>query len=111
MATTSQLPILQVLDQDGSVMLANIPGTNDPVAILDEIALGLLNAQCRNARAEALKRAGEAGATLELCATLDNILKSYSKIRNDYYDRIDIEREREEAELKLQEAINAIEKS
>ena len=111
MTTISQSPLLQVIDQDGSVMLANIAGTDNPVAILEDKVLDLLVAQCRNARAEALKSGGNASAALDLCTTLDGVLKSYAKIRNDYLDRIDIERERAEAELRLQKASNAIEKS
>jgi hypothetical protein len=111
MTTISQSPLFQVLDQEGSVMLASIAGTNNPVAILDDKVLNLLIAQCRNARAEALKTGANASAVLELCTTLDGVLKSYRKIRDDYYDRLDIERERAEAEQRLQEATNAIQKS
>jgi hypothetical protein len=111
MTTLPKAPLLQVLDQDGSVMLANIPGTNNPVAILDDRVLDLLFAQCRDARAEALKADGNVGAAFDLYRTLDGVLKSYMKIRNEYYDRIEIERERAEAELKLQGAINALKES
>jgi hypothetical protein len=108
---TSNSSLLQVLDQDGSVMLANITGTNNPVAILDDKILDLLFVQCRNARAEALKMGGNASVTLELYATLDGVLKSYRKMRDEYHHRIEIELEREEAEQRLQEASNAIQKS
>ncbi len=91
-------------------MLANITGANNPVAILDDKVLDLLFVQCRNARAEALKTGGSVSAALELCTTLDSVLKSFTHIRNEYYDRIDIERERAEAEHNLQEATNALQK-
>jgi hypothetical protein len=108
MTTNSILPLLQVLDQDGSVMLAQISGSDTTVAILDDKVLDLLYAQCRNAKAEAVKSDIDKNAALELCATLDGILKSYRKIKHDYTDRIEIERERAEAEQSLQEASNAI---
>lgn len=111
MTTTTNSPLLQVLGQKGSVMLANVTGANNPVAILDDKVLDLLFVQCRNARAEALNTGGGVSATLELCTTLDDVLKSFKHIRNEYYDRIDIERERAEAEHNLQEAINALQKS
>lgn len=109
MTTISNSPLLEVLGQNGSVMLANITGANNPVAILDDKILDLLSVQCRNAKAEALKT-GSDSATLELCTTLDGVLKSLTHIRNDYYDRIDIERERAEAEHNLQVASNALQK-
>ncbi len=111
MTTISNSPLLQVLGQKGSVMLANITGANNPVAILDDKVLDLLLVQCRSATAEALKTGGGASATLELCATLDGVLKSLTHIRDEYYDRIDIERERAEAESRLQDASNALQKS
>jgi hypothetical protein len=91
-------------------MLAKITGSNNPVAILDAKVLDLLIVQSRDARAEALKAGGGLTATLELCTTLDGVLKSFTHMRNEYYDRIDIERERAEAEHDLQEAINALQK-
>jgi len=106
--TVSDAPLLQVYDQDGSAMLAYVTGTNNPVAVLDDKTVDLLFNQSRKARAEVVKAAGDAGAALELLATLDGVLKSYRKIRDEYYDRIDIEREREEAEQRLQDASNAI---
>jgi hypothetical protein len=111
MTMISKLPLLQVFDQEGSVMLANITGTNDPVAILDDKIIDLLFGQCRNARAEALKIGGDVSATLELCTTLDGVLKPYRKIRDEYNDRLDIERERAEAEQRLQDASNALKNS
>jgi hypothetical protein len=111
LTTISNSPLLQVLGQKGSVMLANITGANNPVAILEDKVLELLSIQCRNARAEALKTQGGVSAILELCTTLDGVLKPFMHIRNEYYDRIDIERERAEAEHDLQEASNAIQKS
>jgi hypothetical protein len=111
LTTISNSPLLQVIDQNGSVMLANITGTDNPVAILDDKALDLLFDQNRNARAEALKTGGNANATLELCTTLDGVLKSYRRMRDEYHHRIDIELERAEAEQRLQDAINAIQKS
>ena len=111
MTTISKLPLLQVLDQDGSVMLANISGTNNPLAILDDKVLDLLSVQSRTARAEALKAGGNASATLELCTTLEGVLKSYRKMRDEYLHRLDIELERTDAEQRLQEASNALQKS
>ena len=111
MTTISKSPLLLVLDQDGSVMLANITGTNNPVAILDDKVLDLLSVQCRNTRAEALKAGGNASAPLELCATLEGVLKSYRKMRDEYHHRLDIELERADAEQRLQEASNALQKS
>lgn len=111
MTTISNSPLLQVFGQEGSVMLANITGANNPVAILDDKVLDLLFVQCRNARAEALKTGGDANATLELCKTLDGVLKSYRKMRDEYHHRLDIELERDEAEQRLQEAMNALKKS
>jgi hypothetical protein len=110
MTTISKSPLLQVFDQDGSVMLANITGTNNPVAILDDKVLDLLFVQCRNARAEALKTGGNVSATLDLCTALDGVLKSYRKMRDEYHHRVEIELERAEAEQRLQEASNALEK-
>jgi len=92
-------------------MLANPAGTNNPVAVLDDKIVDLLFNQSRKARTEVLKTGGDASAVLELCTTLDGVLKSYRKIRDEYYDRIDIEREREEAEQRLQDASNAIKAS
>jgi len=92
-------------------MLANPAGSNNPVAVLDDKIVDLLFNQSRKARAEVLKTGGDASAVLELCTTLDGVLKSYRKIRDEYYDRIDIEREREDAEQRLQEASNAIKSS
>jgi hypothetical protein len=110
MTTTSKSPLLQVHGQDGQVMLANITGTNNPVAVLEDKVLDLLFVQCRKARAEALKTGGDASPTLELCTTLDGVLKSYRKMRDEYHHRLDIELERDEAEQRLQEAMNALKK-
>lgn len=111
MTTISDSPLLQVIGQKGPVMLANITGANDPVAILDGKVLDLLFVQCRNAKAEALKTGGGASASLELCTTLDDVLKSYRNMRDEYHHRLEIELEREEAEQRLQDATNAIQKS
>ncbi len=110
MTTISNSPPLQVVDQVGSVMLANIAGSNNPVAILEDKVLDLLFVQCRNARAEALKTGGNTNAILELCTTLDGVLKPYRKMRDEFHHRIDIELERDEAEQRLQEASNALQK-
>jgi hypothetical protein len=99
---------LEVFGQQESVMLANAPGSAAPVAILDNKAVDLLFDQNRRAKAEAEQGGRNSPASLHLFATLDGILKSYRKMRDEYYDRIDIEREREEAEQRLQEASNAI---
>jgi hypothetical protein len=111
MTTISNSPLLQIFDQAGSVMLANITGSSNPIAILDDEVLDLLFVQCRNARAEALKTGGNVNATLDLCTTLDGVLKSYRKMRDEYHHRLEIELEREEAEQRLQVAQNALQKS
>lgn len=111
MTTISNSPLLQVIDQKDSVMLASITGTNNPVAILDDKVLDLLFVQCRNARTEALKAGGNASATLELCTTLEGVLKSYRKMRDEYHHRLEIELERDDAEQRLQDVQNEIQKS
>jgi hypothetical protein len=111
LTTISNSPLLQVSDQEGSVMLANFAGSNNPVAILDDKVLDLLFSQCRNARAEALKAGDDANAMLELCTTLDGVLKPYRKMRDEYHHRIEIELEREDAEQRLQDVQNEIQKS
>lgn len=92
-------------------MLANVTGTDNTVAILDDKVLDLLFDQNRTARAEALKTGSNASASLELCTTLDGVLKSYRKMRDEYQHRLEIELERDEAEQRLQEAQNALQKS
>jgi hypothetical protein len=111
MTTSIKLPQLQVLDREGSIMLAKVAGTDNAVAVVDDQVLNQLLVECRNAKAGALKTGEHASSVLDLCMSLESALKPYMKIRNDYFDRIDIERERAEAELKLQEAINGIENS
>jgi hypothetical protein len=110
LTTISDSPLLQVLGQKGSVMAANITGSDNPVAILDDKVLDQLSVQCRKAKAEAMKTGDSASAALELCTTLDSVLKAYAHIRDEYYDRIDIERERAEAESRLQDASSALQK-
>ena len=111
MTTSSGSPLLQIFGQEGPVRLALVSGENKPVAILDDQVLDLLFVQCRNARAEAQKTGGDASATLALCTTLEEVLRSYRKMRDEYHHRLEIELEREEAEQRLQEASNAIQKS
>lgn len=111
MTTIPDSPLLQIRDQSGSVMLANVTGTDNTVAILDDKVLDLLFDQNRTARAEALKTGSNASASLELCTTLDGVLKSYRKMRDEYQHRLEIELERDEAEQRLQEAQNALQKS
>ena len=111
MTTNSNQPLLQVSDQADSVMLANLPGTHNTVAILDDKALDRLFSLCRNARAEAQKAGDNAGATLELCTALEDVLKPYRKMRDEYHHRIEVELERDDAEQRLQEVQNAIQKS
>jgi hypothetical protein len=101
-------PHFQILGQKGPVTVANFAGTDKPVAILDDDVLELLVVQCRNAKTEAQKTGVNVNAALELCTTLGGVLSSYTHIRNEYYDRIEIERERTEAEHDLQEAISAL---
>jgi len=111
LTTISNSPLLQVFDQEGSVKLVSITGAHNPVALLDDKVLDLLFVQCRNARAEALKAGSNVGATLELCTTLDVVLKSYRKMRDEYHHRIEIELERDDAEQRLQDVQNEIQKS
>ena len=108
MTKISNSPQLQVYGKDESVMLANFTGTINPVAILEDKVIQLLSEQCRKAKEEAQNAGGNLSASLELFSTLEGVLKSYRKIRDEYYDRIDIEREREEAEQRLQEAMSEI---
>lgn len=110
LTTISNSPLLQVVDQEGSVMLAKIAGADNPVAILDDKVLDLLFVQCRSARAEALKTGGNASVTLELFTTLDSVLKPYRKMRDEYHHRLEIELERDEAEQRLQDVQNEIQK-
>jgi hypothetical protein len=42
---------------------------------------------------------------------LEGILKSYRKMRDEYHHRIEIELERDDAEQRLQDVQNAIQKS
>jgi len=91
-------------------MLANITGVDNHVAILNEETIDLLRLQCRKAKAELQKAESGASAALELCTTLDGVLRAFAHVRNEYYDRIEIERERSEAEHKLQEATDALQK-
>jgi hypothetical protein len=92
-------------------MLANFTGGTNPVAVFEDKFMDQLFAQCRNARAEATKTGSDGNAILELFTALDAVLKSYRKIRDEYHHRLDIELEREEAEQRLQDAIDAIQKS
>lgn len=110
MTKISNSPQLQVLGQKGSVMVANITGSEHPVAILDDKVLGLLSAQCRKAKAEAMKSGDSTSAAFELSMTLDGVLKTFAHIRDEYFDRIDIERERAEAESRLVDASIALQK-
>jgi hypothetical protein len=111
MTTISQAPLFQILDQNGPVMLAKITGSPNPVAILDDKVLDQLVAQCRNAKAEAMKSEGNASAALTLCTTLEGVLKPYRKMLDEYHHRLEIELERDEAEQRLQDASNAIQKT
>lgn len=110
MTTIANSPLVQVVDQESSVMLANISGSNHTVAILEDQVLDRLFSQCRNARTEALGTGEDANATVELCTTLDGILKSYRKMRDEYLHRLEIELERDEAEQRLQKASSALQK-
>jgi len=101
-------PVLQVHIQKDAVMLASIPGADNIYAVLDNNLLDKLHKQSRNAKAETLKADGTAGATAELCETLDGVLKVYRMIRDEHYHRIEIEAERDDAEQRLQDAIDAI---
>jgi len=110
--TISNPPQIQVIDRKDSVMLASNPGASDLVGILDDRVLDQLFSLCRNARTEAQRSGGNAGgATLELCATLEGVLKSYRNMRDEHLHRLEIELERDEAEQRLQDALNALKKS
>lgn len=111
LTTNSSQPLLQVSDQADSVMLASFAGTHNTVAILDDKVVDRLFDQCRKARAEAQKAGDNAGATLELCAMLEDVLKPYRKMRDEYHHRIEVELERDDAEQRLQEVQNAIQRS
>jgi len=82
-------------------MLASASGTGSIFGVLDEKLLDKLFAQSRNARADN-------GAITELCDTLEAALKTFRIIRDEYYHRLEIEAERDDAEQRLQDAINAI---
>jgi hypothetical protein len=111
LTTIPNSPLLQFIDQTNTVMLANFTGTTKSVAILDDTILDQLYTQCRNAKAEAQKTGNCVDATLELCTTLESVLKSYRKMRDEYHHRIEIELERDEAEQRLQDVQNEIQKS
>lgn len=82
-------------------MLASTAGIRGIFGVLDEKVLDKLFTQSRNARADN-------GATGELCDTLEAVLKTFRIIRDEYYHRLEIEAERDDAEQRLQDAINAI---
>ena len=107
---TTNDALLQVYNREGSAMLANFPASEQPYAVFDDKVVNQLFALCRTARMEAAKSGG-ADAVLELCSTLEGVLKPYRKIRDEYYDRLEIEREREDAEGRLQDVQNDIQKS
>jgi len=111
LTTISNSPPLQVTDQEGPVMLANFAGSSNTVAILDDKVIDQLFSLCRNARTEALKAGDNASATLELCTALEGILKPYRKMRDEYQHRLEVELEREDAEQRLQDVQNDIQKS
>jgi hypothetical protein len=111
LTTISNPPTLQVFDRNDTVMLANIAGSSDLVGTLDDKVFDQLFAQCRNAKTEALKAGDNASATLELCTTLEGVLKSYRKMRDEYHHRIEIELERDDAEQRLQDVQNEIQNS
>ena len=111
LTTIPNPPPFQVIDRKNSVMLANITATSDLVGILDDKVLDQLFAQCRNARAEAQKTGGNSTATLKLCATLEGVLKSYRNMRDEHLHRLEIELERDEAEQRLQDALDALKQS
>jgi len=92
-------------------MLASIADPNHTVAILDNKVLDQLFTQCRNAKTEATKDSSNASAALDLCTTLEGVLKSYRKMRDEYHHRLEIELERDEAEQRLQNVQNEITRS
>lgn len=110
MTTISNSQQIEVLGQKDALMVANITGSDNPVAILGNKVVDQLAALCRKAKAEASISGDGASAALELCTTLDGVLKTCVHIRDEYYDRIDIERERAEAESRLMDASSALHK-
>jgi hypothetical protein len=88
---------IQVLGKEGPVTIANLPGAANPVAIIDDTVLDRLVVQCRRAKEEALVefRSTNGTATLELCATLAEILQQYATLRNKYHTGIGPERDRD----------------
>ncbi len=111
MSETSDSPHLQLLAQDGPVMCANLSGASNPVIILDDRMMDRLAVQCREAmaQAEAMEGAPASRAALELCATLDGVVKLYEKVRNTYYAGLGPERAYAAAERELADAMRAVE--
>jgi hypothetical protein len=105
-----EFPVIQVLGQDGPVMVANVSGASNPVAIIDDTILDKLAVQCRNAKAEALANPGDAnvGAVLELCATLNTVLEIYKQARNKYYGGIGDERQKAALLREFEQAVKAL---
>ncbi len=101
-------PVIQVHLQKDIVMLASVSGASGILAILDDKVLDQLYVLSRKAKAEVLSADGNARAVTELCETLDGVLKTYRMMRDEYFHRLEIEAERDDAEQRLQEAINAI---
>lgn len=110
MTTSSTSQQLEILGEKDTLVVANVAGLDNPVAILGNKVLDQLAALCRKAKAEATKAGDGASAALELCTTLDGMLKACAHIRDEYYDRIEIERERDEAESRLMDASSALQK-
>jgi hypothetical protein len=112
MSENPEFPVLQILGQDGPVMVANVSGALNPVAIIDDTILDKLVVQCRNAKAEALANPGDAnvGAVLELCATLSSVLDLYKETRNKYYGGIGDERQKAAILREFQESVKALKK-
>lgn len=83
-----EFPVIQILSAPGPVMIANLQGAINPVAIIDDSSLDLLAAQCRRAKDEALANPGDAnvGAVMALCDTLNGVLDEYKLVRNKFYD-------------------------
>jgi hypothetical protein len=101
---------IQVLGKEGPVTIANIPGAANPVAIIDDTVLDKLVVQCRRAKEEALVefRSTNGTATLELCATLAEILQQYATLRNKFHTGVGIEVSRDAALRELDAMAKAL---
>jgi hypothetical protein len=87
MADGPQNQPLQILSEEGPVLVGNMAGAHNPVAILDDSILDNLVVLCGSARleAEGAPDQSKVSAVLELCAKIGEILELYTRTRNKYY--------------------------